>query len=115
MPMASSPVQHRNVKFPSHMIRKQYRAIRPSLYYKYSWIEYSQCEMLSTTITADTFQKQKRVRNSKPRFAKLEKCYRTRVSGNKLMQHQGSLQHAECVDAYPHYVAVKSGAFQSVV
>ena len=30
------------------------------------------------------------------------------------MQHQASLQHAECVDAYAHYQDVKSGGFQSV-
>ena len=31
------------------------------------------------------------------------------------MQHQASLQHAECVDAYAQYHTVKSGCFQSVV
>ncbi|KAI6646951.1 hypothetical protein LOD99_9045 [Oopsacas minuta] len=33
---------------------------------------------------------------------------------NKQMQHQASLQHALCVDAYAQYQAVKSGGFQSV-
>ena len=37
-----------------------------------------------------------------------------RVRDNKLMQHQTSLQHAECVDAYAQYETVKSGCFQSV-
>ena len=47
------------------------------------------------------------MRNWKRRFG-------TRVRDNKLMQHQASLQHAECVDAYAHYQDVKSGGFQSV-
>ena len=40
----SHAVQPRNIKFPSHIIGKQYRAFTSSLYDKYTWIEYSQCE-----------------------------------------------------------------------
>ena len=42
------------------------------------------------------------------------KCYGATVRDNKLMQHQASLQHAECVDAHAQYQTVKSGCFQSV-
>ena len=38
------PVQPRKIKFPSHMIGRQYRSFSPSLYDKYLWLEYSECE-----------------------------------------------------------------------
>eukprot|EP00112_Aurelia_sp_Birch-Aquarium-sp1_P022749 Seg652.9 transcript_id=Seg652.9/GoldUCD/mRNA.D3Y31 product="Zinc finger MYM-type protein 1" protein_id=Seg652.9/GoldUCD/D3Y31 len=38
------PLQPKNIKFPSHMIGRQYRAFVPSLYGKYSWLEYSKME-----------------------------------------------------------------------
>ena len=43
-----------------------------------------------------------------------KRCYGTTVRDNKLMQHQVSLQLADCVDAYAQYQTVKSGCFQSV-
>ena len=40
----SHPVQPRNIKFPLHMVGKQYRAFTSSLYDRYPWIEHSECE-----------------------------------------------------------------------
>ena len=48
------PVQLRKIKFPSHMIGRQYRSFSPSLYDKYLWLEYSECEKtLCTAFTAN--------------------------------------------------------------
>jgi hypothetical protein len=38
------PVQPRKIKFPSHIIGRQYRSFNPSLYDKYLWLEYSESE-----------------------------------------------------------------------
>ena len=38
------PVQPRKIKFPSHIIGCQYRSFNPSVYNKYVWLEYSECE-----------------------------------------------------------------------
>lgn len=109
------PVQPCNIKFPSHMIGKQYRAFTSSLYDKYSWIEYSQCEDAIYCYHCRHFSKNRKEHTFVTQgMRNWKKCYGTRVSDNKLMQHQGSLQHAECVDAYARYLAMKSGAFQSV-
>ena len=111
----SQPVQPRDIKFPVHMIGKQYRAFNSSLYDRYPQIEYSQsedaiycyhCRHFSTNRKEATFISQG-LRNWK-------KCQGTKGSNNKLLQHKTSHQHGECIDSHVHYVSVKTGTFQSV-
>ncbi|KAI6659439.1 Zinc finger MYM-type protein 1-like [Oopsacas minuta] len=107
-------VQPRTIKFPLHMIGKQYRAFTSSLYDRYPWIEYSECEDGIYCYHCDISPKQKIAHFVSQSMRNGKKCYGTTARDNTLMQQQVSLQHAECVDAYPQYQAVKSGSFLSV-
>ena len=112
----SSPVQPRNIKFPLQLIGKQYRAFTVSLNDKYPWIEYSQSKDAIFWYYCRHFAKDRKepafIREG---FRNWKKCYGTKRGDNKLLQHNASFQHSECVDAHAHYIAVKTGTFQSVV
>ena len=97
------------------MIGSQYRAFAPSLYEKYSWLEYSKLEDAVYCFHCRHFS----INRKEPTFVlqgfrNWKKCYGSDEKNNKLLQHQQSLIHADSVAAYAHYQDVKSGAFQSV-
>ena len=91
------------------------RAFTVSLYEKYPWIEYSQGKDAIYCYYCRHFAKDRKEATFVGEgFRNWTKCYGTKRSNNKLLQHNATLQHDECVDAHAHYVAVKTGAFQSV-
>ena len=105
----SSPVQPRNIKFPLHLIGKQYRAFAVSLYDKYPSIEYSQSKDAIFCYYCRHFAKDRKEPTFVSEgFQNWKKCYGTKRSDNKLLQHNASFQHSECVDAHAHYIAVKT-------
>ena len=109
------PVQPRKIKFPSHMIGRQYRLFSPSLYDKYLWLEYSEYEDALYCFYCRHFSAERK----EPTFVthgmrNWKRCYDSKSANNKLLQHHTSFQHAESVAAHAHYQNIKSGKFQYV-
>ena len=108
-------MQFRRIKFPSHVIGRQYRSFSPSLYDKYLWLECSErkdavycfhCRHFPNERKEQTF-----VGNGMRNW---KRCCGTKPDNSKLPQHHTSFQHAESVAAHAHYQNIKSGEFHSV-
>ena len=96
-------MQPRKIKFPSHMIGRQYRSFSPSLYDKYLWLEYSECEDAVYCFYCRHFSAERK----EPTFVTYaygmrnwKRCYGSKSANNKLFQHHTGFQHvAELQDA----------------
>ena len=109
------PVQPHKIKFPSHIIARQYRSFNPSRYNKYIWLEYSEYEDAVYCFYCRHFS----IERKKPTFVtngmwNWKRRYGTNPKSNKLFQHHTSFQHAESVATHTHYLDIKSGKLQSV-